>query len=123
MGLIPASLILFVIGVSIHNAVGVVRPRLSLQHFRQPLAFGVGVVPEIEKEEQENQPVQADDVDEDGELVGAVLHEEVLGDVAGHQNELDLGRDKERRGWSNKSLICTHLAQSHISLPDVPAGW
>lgn len=64
-------------------------PCLSLQHFRQPLALGVGVVPEVEKEEQENQAIQANDVDKDGELVGAVLHEEILGDVAGYHDKLD----------------------------------
>lgn len=84
-----ASLIFFMSSVSIHNSVGVVCPCLSLQHFRQPLALGVGVVPEVEEEEQENQAVETDDVDEDGELVWAVLHEEILGDVAGYHNKLD----------------------------------
>lgn len=85
-------------GISIHNSVGVVRPCLSLQYFRQPLALGVGVVPEVEEEEQENQAIRADDVDKDRELVGAVLHEEILGDVAGHHNKLDLGSNKEKEG-------------------------
>lgn len=85
-------------GVAIHNSVGVVCPRLSLQHFRQPLALGVGVVPEVEEEEQENQAVQADDVDEDRELVGAVAHEEILADVAGHHHKLNLGSNRERKG-------------------------
>lgn len=71
-------------------------PCLSLQNFRQPLAFGVGVVPEVEEEEQENQAIQANDVDKDGELVIAVLHEEILGDVSGHHNKLDLRREKKR---------------------------
>lgn len=84
-------------GISIHHTVGVVCPCLSLQYFGQPLAFGVGVVPEVEEEEQENQAIQADDVDEDRELVGAVLHEEILGDVGGHHNKLDLG-SKEKTG-------------------------
>lgn len=76
-------------GISIHNSVGVVCPCLSLQHFRQPLALGVGVVPEVEEEEQENQAIQANDVDEDRELVGTVLHEEILGNVGGYHNKLD----------------------------------
>lgn len=91
-----ASLVFFMIGVSIHDTVGVVCPCLSLQHFRQPLAFGVGVVPEVEEEEQENHAIQPDDVDEDRELVGAVRHEEILGDVGGHHNKLDLGSNKEK---------------------------
>lgn len=62
---------------------------MSLQHFGQPLALGVGVVPEVEEEEQENQAIQGDDVDEDRELVGTVLHEEILADVSGHHNKLD----------------------------------
>lgn len=84
-------------GVSIHNSIGVVCPCLSLQHFRQPLAFGVGMVPEVEEEEQENQAVWANDVDKDGELVLAVLHEEILGDVAGNHSKLDLGSNKKRK--------------------------
>lgn len=89
-----ASLIFFMIGISIHNSISVVCPCLSLQHFGQPLALGVGVVPEVEEEEQENQAIQGDDVDEDGELVGTVLHEKILADVGGHHNKLDLGSQK-----------------------------
>lgn len=100
-----ASLILFMTGVSIHNSVAVVSPCLSLQHFRQPLALCVGVVPEVKEEEQENQAIQADDVDEDRELVGAVFYEEILGDVAGHHNKLDLGSNKERR-VDSVAIIC-----------------
>lgn len=85
------------VGVSIHDSIGVVGPCLSLQYFRQPLTLGVGVVPEVEKEEQENQAVRANDVDKDGELVGAVLHEKVLGDVGGHHNKLDLGSDRDTK--------------------------
>lgn len=84
------SLILVMIGISIHDAVGVVRPCLSLKDLWQSLALGVGMVPEVEEEKQENQAVQADDVDEDWELVLAVLYEEILGDVAGHHNKLNL---------------------------------
>lgn len=93
-----ASLKLVVIGVPIHDSVAVVCPRLSLQHFWQPLALGVGVVPEVEEEKQENQAIRANDVDEDGELVWAVLYEEILGDVAGHHNKLDLGSSTENKG-------------------------
>lgn len=78
------------IGISIHDAVGVVRPCLSLKDLWQSLALGVGMVPEVEEEKQENQAVQADDVDEDWELVWAVLYEEILGDVAGYHNKLNL---------------------------------
>lgn len=85
----PASFLFIMIGVSIHDAVGVVCPCLNLQYFRQPLAFGVGVVPEVEEETQENQAIEADDVDEDWELVGAILHEEILANMAGHHDKLD----------------------------------
>lgn len=97
-----ASLVLLLTGVAIHDAVGVVRPRARLQHFGQPLSLGVGVVPEVEEKEQENQAVQADDVDEDRELVVAIRDEEILGDVTGHHNKLYLcwrrkgGRRQER---------------------------
>lgn len=90
----PASLFFFMIGVSIHNSVAVVCPGLILQHFRQPLALGVGVVPEVEEEEQENQAVGGDYVDKDGEIVGAVLYEEILGDMGRHHHKLDLGRNR-----------------------------
>lgn len=95
-----ASLVLIMIGVSIHNPIAVVCPSLSLQNFRQPLALGVGVVPEVEEEEQENQAVQADDVYEDGELVGAI-HEEILGDVARHHDKLDLRSNKRKALYKN----------------------
>lgn len=55
------------------------------------------MVPEVEEEEQENQAVRADDVDEDGELVWALLHEEILGDVAGYHNKLELESNKSRQ--------------------------
>lgn len=77
------------VGFSAHDSVSVVRPCLSLQHFGQPLASGVGVVVEVEKEEQENHAVRADDVDKDGELVRAVVQEEILADVGGDHHELD----------------------------------
>lgn len=47
------------------------------------------MVVEVEEEEQENHAVQADDVDEDGELVGAVLHEEILANVCGYHHKLN----------------------------------
>lgn len=82
---------------SIHKSVAVVFPLLILQYFGQPLALGVGVVPEVEEEEQENKAVCSDDGDKDWELVGAVLQEEILGDVAGHNSKLDLGGHREKR--------------------------
>lgn len=83
------------IGIAVHDSVGVVCPCLSLQYLGKPLALCVGVVPEVEEEKQENQAIQRDDVDKDGELVWAVLHEEILADVAGNNDKLDLGRDKK----------------------------
>lgn len=110
-----ASLIFFVRSVSIHNSVGVVCPCLSLQHFRQPLALSVGVVPEVEEEEQENQAIETNDVDEDGELVWAVLHEEILGDVAGYHNKLDLGSYKERIGGCQLPRLSTSLSKHSLN--------
>ena len=68
-------------------------PALVLQDLGQPLALGVGVVPEVHEEEEEDQAVQADDVHEDGELLSAVLHEEILDDVGGFVG----GRSKSTR--------------------------
>lgn len=84
------------IGVAINNSIGVVCPRLGLQHFRKPLALRVSVVPEVQEEEKEDQTVEANDVDEDGKLIGAILYEEILGDVGGHQHELDLNKTENK---------------------------
>lgn len=78
------------IGVPINYTIGVVGPCLCLQNFRKPLALCVGVVPEVEEEEEEDQTVEADDVDEDRKPIRAILYEEILGDVGGHHNKLDL---------------------------------
>lgn len=80
----PVSLIFVVTAVFVHcSSVGMVGQWLSLRLFRQPLAFGVGVVVEVEEEDLENHAVPEDNVDEDRELVEAVLHEEILADVCG----------------------------------------
>lgn len=120
----PASLILLLTGIPIHDAVGVVRPRLRLEHFGKPFSLGVGVVPEVEEKEQENQAVQANDVYEDGELVGAVRNEEILGDVAGHHNKLDLGgSNRDERGRQFKRPSEAQWDKSITRVQDVPAEW
>lgn len=78
------------IGIPIYHSIGVVCPCLCLQNFRKPLALCVSVVPEVKEEEEEDQTIEADDVDEDRKLIGAILHEEILGDVGGHHHKLDL---------------------------------
>lgn len=108
------------VGVAVHDAVCMVGPRLGLQDFRQPLAFGVGVVPEVEEEEEEDEAVQTNDVDEDGELVGAVAHEEVLRDVRGHHDKLDL---RKRKTVSHMTRRCSlHLLEQRVKC-NVPAEW
>lgn len=52
------------------------------------------MVPEVKEEEQEDQTIEANDVDEDGKPISAILYEEILGDVGGHHDELDLGMTK-----------------------------
>lgn len=84
------------VGVAIHYSIGVVCPSLDLEDLGQPLAFGVSMVPEVQEEEEEDQAVAADDVDEDGELVGAVLDEEVLPDMGGHHCKLDLHEEEQK---------------------------
>lgn len=106
------------VGFSTHDSVGVVRPCLGLQHFGQPLASGVGVVVEVEKEEQENHAVGTDDVDKDGELVWAVIQEEILADVGGDHDKLDQLNGGEVLlppqvflvfwAHSTKSVVCVH---------------
>lgn len=79
-------LLVFVMVQRISIAVGPLGP----QHLGEPLALAVGVVPEVEEEQQKDHTVGADYVHEDGELVGTVLQEEILTNVAGDHNELDL---------------------------------
>lgn len=68
-----ASLVFVMIGIPINHSIGVVCPCLCLQNLWKPLALCVSVVPEVKEEEEEDQTVEADDVDEDGELIGAIL--------------------------------------------------
>lgn len=53
-----------------------------MEYFGKSLALGVGVIVEVEEQDQEDQPIKTDDVEEDGELVGTLLHEEELADVS-----------------------------------------
>lgn len=62
-----------------------------LSHPRQPFALGVGLVPEVGEEDEEDGPINPDKVDEDGELVLAAGHEVILGDVDRDDHELSLG--------------------------------
>lgn len=98
------------IGVPINNSIGVVGPHPGLQHFRKPLALSVSVVPEVQEEEKEDQTVEANDVDEDGKLIRAILYEEILGDVGGHQHELDLNKT-ENKVTLQKCNTDTHLIE------------
>lgn len=71
-----------------------------LSHSRQPFALGVGLVPKVGEQDEEDGPINPDEVDEDGELVLAAGHEIILGDVDGDNHKLCL---KERQ--SRKKLI------------------
>lgn len=62
-----------------------------LSHPGQPFALGVGLVPEVGEEDEEDGPIYPDKVNEDGELVLAVGHEVILGDVDGDNHKLRLG--------------------------------
>lgn len=52
-----------------------------LSHPGQSFAFGIGLVPEVGEEDEEDGPINPDKVDEDRKLVLAAGHEVVLGDV------------------------------------------
>lgn len=58
--------------------------------FRQPLALHVSLDPEIGEQEEEEGSVNPDEVDDDGELVVAAVHEVILGSMEGNQHKLDL---------------------------------
>lgn len=74
-----------------------------LQCTGQPLAFGVGVIPEIGEEHKEDRAVHPDEVDDDRVLVVTTGHEVVLGDVQRNQNKLDL----EEKSRVNKDSEAT----------------
>lgn len=57
---------------------------------REPLSLYVGLNPEVGEEEEEEHAIHPNEVDPEGNLVVALLHEVVLGDVNGHQNKLRL---------------------------------
>lgn len=57
----------------------------------QPFALGVGLVPKVGEEDEEDGPINPDKVNEDGELVLAGGHEVILGDVDGDNHKLCLG--------------------------------
>lgn len=67
-----------------------------LSHPGQPFALGVGLVPEVGEEDEEDGPINPDEVDEDGELVLAAGHEVILGDVDGDNHKLCLGARQSR---------------------------
>lgn len=72
------------------DAVVVLDLDCTLENFRKPLALGVCVIPEVEEQGEKDQTVKGDDVDEDGVLIGAILHEEVLTNVSGDDDKLRL---------------------------------
>lgn len=96
------------VACSVVDAVGVggraVRALLG-SLFWQPLALHVSLDPEVGEEHEEEGSVHPDEVDEDGELVVAALHEVILGSVEGHQDKLDLlGRNQPLRWICLKAL-------------------
>lgn len=68
-----------------------------LVHFGKPFAFGVGMIVEVEKQDQKDQPVQTDNVEKHWKLVRTIFHEEELADVSGHQRKLNL----RSKAWSS----------------------
>lgn len=69
--------------VGVVKAVTVLKSLVSLWDPGEPLALYVGVEPEVKEQSQEDQSINANDVDEDWELVWAV-QEKVLADMNGH---------------------------------------
>lgn len=67
-----------------------------LSHPGQPFTLGVGLVPKVGEEDEEDGPINPDEVDEDGELVLAAGHEVILGDVDGDNHKLCLGARQSR---------------------------
>lgn len=72
------------------NVIAVLVAGPVLVHFGKPLAFGVGMIVEVEEQDQKDQPVQTDDVEEHWKLVRTIFHEEKLSNVSGHHYKLNL---------------------------------
>lgn len=68
-----------------------------LSHPGQPFALGVGLVPKVGEEDEEDGPINPDKVNEDWELVLAVGHEVILGDVDGDNHKLCLGARQSKK--------------------------
>lgn len=91
MGSIPI-LGVFPVG---HHSVGVTDGAVLLRlvlHDGEPVALDVGLHPKVGEEEEEEDSVNPDEVNPQGNLVVALLHEVVLADMNGNQNELRLGK-------------------------------
>lgn len=63
---------------------------------REPVALYVGLHPKIGEEEEEEKAIHPDQVDPQGHLVVALLHEIILADVDGDQNKLRLKREGKK---------------------------
>lgn len=77
-----------------------------LQDFRKTFAFCVCMVPEIEEEEEEDDAVQSNDVHEQRKGVWTVFHEEVLADVNGYEDKLDLKEERVQIESNGTLLVC-----------------
>lgn len=76
-----------------HHSLGVTDGailRCLVLNYGKPVALYVGLHPKVGKEEEEEDSINPDKVDPQGNLVVTILHEVVLADVNGHQNELYL---------------------------------
>lgn len=78
------------------------------------------MVPEVKEEEEEDQTVEGNDVEEDGELIGAILYEEILGDVGGHHHKLDLARNRKQKKSDNSKIQHTSVSDDEAF---IPAEW
>jgi len=52
------------------------------------------MVPEVEEEEEEDDAIQSNEVDENGVCVRTFFHEIVLANMNGHDDKLDLRKEK-----------------------------
>lgn len=76
-----------------------------LGHPGQSFAFGIGLVPEVGEEDEEDGPINPDKVDEDRKLVLAAGHEVVLGDVDRDDHKLCLGNKAEQKQITHRSWL------------------
>ena len=96
MAVAAAAAVLAALAVGVRVVAAAVEASLQVL-LGQPLALDVRLDPEVGEEDEEESAVHPDEVDDQGELVVAGVHEVVLGGVEGDQHKLDLWHRNDKK--------------------------